>query len=168
MIIWLMGISGAGKTTIGLKLQEFFNQKQKKNYLVDGDEIRNLFENDLGYSTEDRKANVKRIIMGAYILDRNDIIGIICNISPFEELRELARKKIEGYNEIYLKKDLKVSIEKDVKNVYQQNLGKTEIVGVNIGFDEPKHSDLILEVDKMTEEETFKRVVQYIEERYGI
>ena len=105
MIIWLIGILGAGKTTLGRKLEKFYKDKGLKTYLLDGDEVRDLFENDLGYTDQDREANIKRIILGTYLLDRNDIIGIICNISPFQHLRDLARRKIEGYNEIYLDKD---------------------------------------------------------------
>lgn len=167
MIIWLIGISGAGKTTIGLKLKEYFDKINKKNYLLDGDEVRELFNNDLGYSNYDREANIKRIILGAHILDRNDIIGIICNISPFERLRKLSREKIVGYNEIYLKKILIKSINNDIKNIYADNLGKTEIVGVDINFDDPQNSDLILEVDKLTENETLKKIIDYLIDKYG-
>ena len=167
MVIWLIGISGAGKTTIGRKLEEHFNRIGKKNYLLDGDEVRDLFDRDLGYSDADREANIKRILLGAYLLDKNDIIGIICNIGPLEHLRQLARKKIAGYNEIYLKKDIQISIKNDVKGVYKNNLGKTEIVGINATFDEPQAPDLVLEVDKMTEEETYQAVLDYIAAKYG-
>lgn len=167
MILWLMGISGAGKTTIGRRLARHFEEHGVKNYLLDGDEVRDLFDRDLGYSDADREANVKRIILGAYLLDRNDIVGIICNISPLERLRALARKKIAGYNEIYLKKDLQASIENDVKGVYRENTGKTQLVGIDAAFDEPRHPDLTLEVDSMTEEETFRAVLNYVEQKYG-
>ena len=93
MIIWLIGISGAGKTTIGRRLAAHFNTLGVKNYLLDGDEVRDLFDRDLGYSDAEREANIKRIILGAYLLDRNDIVGIVCNISPLEHLRALARRK---------------------------------------------------------------------------
>lgn len=165
MIIWLMGISGAGKTTIGKRLEAYLRQQHIKNYLLDGDEVRDLFDRDLGYSDSDREANIKRIILGAYLLDRNDIVGIICNISPLEHLRALARKKIPGYNEIYLKKDLKISMENDVKGVYRENMGKTQIVGIDAAFDEPQHPDLVLEVDKMTEDETYQAVLDYMTEK---
>lgn len=167
MVIWLIGISGAGKTTIGRKLEQYFNEKGIKNYLLDGDEVRDLFDRDLGYSDADREANIKRIILGAYLLDRNDIVGIVCNISPLEHLRALARKKIAGYNEIYLKKDMQTSIVHDVKGVYRANMGKTPLVGINATFDEPQHPDLVLEVDQMTEEETYRAVLDYLEAKYS-
>ena len=50
MILWLMGISGAGKTTIGNRLKRYLDQEGIKNYLLDGDEVRDLFDRDLGYS----------------------------------------------------------------------------------------------------------------------
>lgn len=167
MIIWLIGISGAGKTTIGRKLETHFEEIGKKCYLLDGDEVRDLFDRDLGYSDADREANIKRIILGAYLLDRNDIIGIICNIGPLEHLRQLARKKIAGYNEIYLKKDIQISMKNDVKGVYQENMGKTQIVGIDATFDEPQMPDLVLEVDKMTVEESYQAVLDYIIAKYG-
>lgn len=167
MIIWLLGISGAGKTTLGRRLEEFYKKKGLKTYLLDGDEVRELFENDLGYTNADREANIKRIILGAYLLDRNDVLGIICNISPFQHLRDLARRKIAGYNEIYLKKDIQISIKNDVKGVYKDNIGKTDIVGLGQSFDEPVNSDLCIEVDRMTEEESFQVIRKYIATKYG-
>ena len=94
-------------------------------------------------------------------------MGIICNIYPLEHLRALAREKIECYNEIYLKKDLRISMQNDVKGVYKANMGKTQIVGIDASFDEPVHADLVLEVDGMAEEETYQAVLNYITEKYG-
>lgn len=167
MILWLIGISGAGKTTIGRKLEKHFKDLNKKCYLLDGDEVRDLFDRDLGYTDADREANIKRIMLGAYLLDRNDIIGIICNIAPLEHLRQLARRKIRGYNEIYLKKDLRASMENDVKGMYQKNMGKTQIVGIDTVFDMPLSPDLTLEVDKMSVEETYQAVLDYVADKYG-
>lgn len=55
----------------------------------------------------------------------------------------------------------------DVKGIYQKNMGKTEIVGIDAVFDEPQTPDLILEVDKMTVEETYQAVLDYIVRKYG-
>ena len=168
MIFWLMGISGAGKTTMGRRMKEYFLEQGRKCYLLDGDEIRELFYRDLGYSEKDREENIKRIILSAYFLDKSDIVGIICNISPFERLRKLARKRINGYNEFYLKKNIQSSMQNDVKGMYRENTGKTEIVGLDTVFEEPEHPDLVLDTDKLTEDETFQHIVDYVEEKYDI
>lgn len=167
MILWLIGISGAGKTTIGRRLEAHFNEIGVKNYLLDGDEVRDFFDRDLGYSDAEREANVKRIILGAYLLDRSGIVGIVCAISPLERMRALARRKIAGYNEIYLQKDLSISMKNDVKGVYRENAGKTQLVGIDVAFDQPRHPDLVLEVDRQTEEETYQAVLSYVVEKYG-
>ena len=80
-------------------------------------------------------------------------------------LEEYARSAY--YNEIYLKKDLNISMKDDVKGVYRKNAGRTQLVGIDATFDEPLHSDLILEVDSMTEEETFQAVLDFIVTKYG-
>ncbi|MDC7279120.1 adenylyl-sulfate kinase [Butyrivibrio fibrisolvens] len=167
MIIWLIGISGAGKTTLGKLLEQHLKECNKKCYLVDGDEVRSLFNNDLGYTDKDRRENIKRIILGAYLLDKNDIIGIICNISPFQELRDLARDKIKDYNEIFLDKDLNISVRNDVKGMYKNNIGKTDIVGIGQRFDDPITCDLRIKVDDMTEDESFKIIKDYLVRKYG-
>ena len=165
MVFWLIGISGAGKTTIGRRLAAYFAEKDVKHYLLDGDEVRAVFDGDLGYSTTDREANIKRIILAAYALDKCGIVTIVCNISPFEHLRRLARDKIAGYKEIYLKRDVTAAMNADVKGVYGKNAGEAEIIGVNIEFDEPKAPDLTLDTNALSEDETFERLIQYMEKK---
>ena len=165
MVFWLIGISGAGKTTLGVRLRDNLNKKNIPNYLLDGDEVRAVFDGDLGFSREDREANIKRIILAAYALDRAGVTAVVCNISPFEHLRALARAKIPGYNEIYLKKDIGVSLNSDVKGIYSANKGKSELIGIDIDFDKPLHPDLIIMVDDESVEESFNRVIQYVESR---
>jgi len=165
MVFWLLGISGAGKSTLGKKLKTHFEENGISFYLIDGDEIRDFFENDLSYSEEDRVANIKRIIYAAYVLNRSGINVIVCNISPFERLRVFVRRKIENYYQIYVKKDLVKSTKDDVKNIYQNNLGITELVGINIKFEEPKNNDLIIDVDHQTVEESFNLLLKFISEK---
>jgi adenylylsulfate kinase len=163
MVIWLMGISGAGKTTIGHEIKKHL----KNAYMIDGDEMRKFFNNDLGYSSIDREANMKRFIVAAHVLDQNDVCTIICCISAFQKHRDFCREKIPGYNEIYLKRDISSSIKNDVKKMYAENKGKTEIIGIDIVFDEPTNPDLILETDKLSIDETIERLTQYLIKKYG-
>jgi len=167
MVIWLMGISGSGKSTIGAWLQKYLDRCGLDPAMLDGDTVRAFFNNDLGYSKDDRIANIKRIIFGAHLLStvcKKNVI--VCNIAPFEQLRLFAREKLPEYVEIYLKKDVGKSMTSDVKNVYKNSAGKTEIVGVDIVFEEPRHSDLVVDVDTMTKEQTRETIAQFLIKRF--
>lgn len=166
MVIWLIGLSGSGKTTLGTRLKDYCDKSKKKTYLIDGDSVRAFFKNDLGYSREDRMENIKRIILAAYVLSRNDIIVIVCNIAPFEELRRFSRERIPGYNEIYLKKDVGVCVKADVKKMYRENMGVTEIAGLDVAFDEPLHSDLVVDVENETVDESLGKIIGYFNKKY--
>jgi len=166
MVIWLIGISGSGKSTLGEKLKNHFDSRQIPAFRIDGDSVRKFFDNDLGYSREDRMENIKRILLSAHVLSQCGIRVIVCNIHPFEELRRFARNKIPGYNEIYLKKNIDRSMAEDVRNVYRSQKGKTPLVGIDLAFDEPGQSDLILETDRETPDASFKRIIAFLESKY--
>jgi len=154
-----MGVSGAGKTTLGTLIKKYLDEKNIKNYMIDGDEIRSLFDNDLGYTTEDRKLNVKRIMLGAYLLEKNGIVPIVCNIHPFEELRQLARTKLNDYHQIFINKQV------DENYTVRGNVDTKNIVGKDIQFDYPENSDLTVNVGEMSIEESFEMIKKYVEEK---
>jgi len=162
MVVWLIGISGAGKTTLGTKLKKYYDKKNIKSFILDGDLVRGFYNNDLGYSKDDRIANIKRIMLSTYVLEQNGIIPIVCNISPFEELRDFARKKFEDYHEIYLYKNIQIATKNDVKNIYKNNLNRTSIVGIDMVFEKPYHSNLTIDVDKEDIEQSFHKLIKYI------
>lgn len=163
MVIWLIGISGSGKTTLGKKLHDYFLSKHIPSFIIDGDLVRNFFDNDLSYSKEDRVSNIKRILLAASILEQNNIIPIVCNISPFEHLRDFARSKLNDYHEIYLKKNINVAKKTDIKGMYKDNIDKTKIVGFDMDFENPQKCNLILNIDDETEEISFKNIIKYIQ-----
>lgn len=166
MVIWLLGISGAGKTTLGLKLKEYFDDQGLKSFILDGDIVRSFFDNDLSYSVDERRQNIKRILLAANVLERNGIIPIVCNISPFEDLRQFARKKLNNYIQIYLKKSLSHAQTDDVKNIYRDNISKSMIVGIDLEFEHPSNNELVIPVDSEDVEESFSRIKTMLNERY--
>ena len=157
MIIWLIGISGSGKTTLAKELKRYFDKRNIKSYIIDGDLVRDFFDRDLGYSKKERIENIKRVIISAKVLEENGIIPIVANISPFEELRNFARKKFDKYIEIYLKRDLENIKNKDF--VYSDK----NVVGVDLEFEEPKNSDLVIDTGKESVNNSLEKIIELIE-----
>ena len=161
MVIWLLGLSGSGKTTLGWKLQSYLEDISIPNYMIDGDDARSFFENDLGYSFKDRKTNLKRILYGAHVLSKAGMVTIVCNIGPFEDIREFARENLSDYKEVYLKCGIDECVRRDPKGVYKKNMGKTDIIGLEIEFAAPKTPDLILDTKIESEKESFEKLLDF-------
>ncbi|MFC1921517.1 adenylyl-sulfate kinase [Chloroflexota bacterium] len=167
MVIWLIGLSGSGKTTLGNKLKDYCDTLEQKSFIIDGDLVRGFFDNDLGYSREERMANIKRIMLAANVLSQSGTIAIVCNISPFEELRQFARRKFADYVEIYLNQDVSALRKDDVKGMYRNNAGKTDIVGLDLKFDKPLYSDLTINTGVENVEQSFQKIVGFLKTRYS-
>jgi len=166
MVVYLIGLSGSGKTTLGNKLKSYLDHVGRPCYLMDGDLIRQFFDGDLGYSAEERRAHIKRILLAAYVLSENNVTTIVCNIAPFEDLRQFARHKIPEYNQIYLKKDLEKCISEDAKGLYQRCKNKQPLVGYDLCFEPPLQNDLVLETQHESVEESFARLLAFLQAKY--
>ena len=143
----------------------YFEELGVPHYFLDSDELRNLFDRDLGYDYADRVANLKRIITAAYVLERCGITVVVCNVSHLEHIRQLARLKLSNYHEIYLKKDIDSALKSDVRGIYESNLGKTEIIGLDADFENPTTPDLVIDTDELSEDDTFERIKSYLKKR---
>ena len=163
MIIWLIGISGSGKSTLGSLLCSRISKTENRVRLIDGDIVRAFFNNDLGYSKKEREENIKRIIYGAYLLENENIITIVCNISPFQKLREFCRFKFKNYIEIYLEKDFETAKKNDFKGVYNKSkISCSDIVGSDILFDYPTSCDLKISTDSCSIENSLEKIVEFL------
>ena len=144
MIIWIIGLSGAGKTTLGSCLCEKLRLKGKAVVMLDGDEIRNLFSNDLSHSLEDREKNADRIFnLGQFIASQGIIV--ICPIlSIFTKHRKLNRNSENKYYEIFIDTPLDILEKRDSKGIYEKfNKGKIcNVAGKDLNFPIPTNPDL--------------------------
>jgi len=154
MVIWVIGLAGSGKSTISKIINKSFLKNKLPTVLIDGDVIRKIFGNDLGYSIEDRLKNAERIRELCKLLDKNGI-NIICAIlSVSEKDRNWCRKNLSSYIEVFINVPISL-IEKrgyrDLYTKYDRGL-ISNVVGKDIKFDIPKSSDFIIDNSQSKED----------------
>ncbi|MCI8378513.1 MAG: adenylyl-sulfate kinase [Lachnospiraceae bacterium] len=141
IVYWLTGLSGAGKTTIG---EHFFQmlRKQKENVIfLDGDVLREVFGNDLGYSKKDRFQCAMRYSRLCKLLSEQGQDVVLCTISMFRKVRDWNRQNINKYKEIYIEVPMEVLEQRNQKGLYQSG---GDVVGVDLELELPENPDLIM------------------------
>ena len=165
-VIWFTGLSGAGKTTLARRLEhELF----KRGFLVqglDGDIIRSGINNNLGFSPEDRTENIRRIAEVSKLFLHSGVFTINAFISPTREIRHMAMDIIgkEDFIEVYVNAPLEVCEQRDVKGLYARaREGKIkDFTGISAPFEEPVEPDLEIRTDKLTVEESVKKLLDFV------
>ena len=163
-VIWLTGLSGAGKTTLAKQLEKELVSRGYLAQILDGDNIRTGINNNLGFSPEDRYENIRRIAEISKLFLHCGIITINCFISPTEEIREMARHIIGAadFIEIYVNAPLDICEERDVKGLYSRaRRGEIkEFTGITAPFEVPRKHDLEVRTDLCSVEESVKQILE--------
>lgn len=164
-VVWLTGLSGAGKSTIGQLLATELREHGHKVELLDGDEIRTHLSKGLGFSRTDRDINVKRIAYVAHLLARNGVIAITAAISPYREAREWARRTTEQFVEVFVKCPLSVCARRDVKGLYELAFtGQIEnFTGVSDPYEEPEYPDITVDTSEQTPAESMHNIMAHLQ-----
>lgn len=149
ILYWITGLSGSGKTTIGNRLYYELRQKQANVVILDGDVLKRIVSNDLGYTESDRRKRAIQYAQICKMLTDQGIIVICCTIAMYDEVREWNRKNNKSYVEIFLDVPMDVLIKRDQKGIYSQyENGKiNNVAGIDIQVEFPKNSDLVLKND---------------------
>jgi adenylylsulfate kinase len=166
--LWFTGLSGSGKTTITTHLVRELRSRGTKLEVLDGDIVRENLSKGLGFSKEDRDTNIRRIAFVADLLSRNGVPVITAAISPYRDIRDEAREKMDSrFIEIYTKAPLEVCEERDVKGLYAKaRAGEIkEFTGISDPYEPPENPELVIETDKQSPEESAQQIVDYLEQR---
>jgi adenylylsulfate kinase len=165
-VIWLTGLSGAGKTTLAKHLEEALFGKGYLTQVLDGDNIRSGINSNLGFSDTDRLENIRRIAEISKLFMNCGIITINCFISPTEDIRDLARQVIgaDDFIEVYVNAPLNICEDRDVKGLYSRaRRGEIkEFTGITSPFEVPENIDLEIRTDLLSIEESVKRMLEVI------
>ena len=118
-VFWLTGLSGSGKSTMAKQLERQLFNEGFVVQVLDGDNVRSGINNNLGFSEDDRKENIRRIAEIAKLFSRSGIVTICSFVSPKNDLREMAQRIIgDEFHLVYISSSLKKCEERDVKGLY--------------------------------------------------
>ncbi|HTN43860.1 MAG TPA: adenylyl-sulfate kinase [Nitrospiria bacterium] len=164
--IWLTGLPSAGKTTLAHLLGKRIRERGITSIeILDGDVIRMNLCKDLGYSPEDRMTNIRRIAFVSQLLTRHGVIVIVAAISPYRESRELARREIKNFVEVFVKCPIDVLIERDVKGLYKKALAGNlpHFTGVSDPYEEPLNPEILIETNREAPEASAAKILGLLE-----
>jgi bifunctional enzyme CysN/CysC len=160
LTIWLTGLSGAGKTTLGEAVYERLRAVNLRAELLDGDVVRKHLSKGLGFQRQDRDENIRRIGFVAGLLTRNGVVAIVAAISPYREAREAVRREIGRFVEVFVNAPIDVCEQRDRKGLYR--LARAGALPGFTGMDDPYEPPLNPEVECRTDRESVAESVDKI------
>ena len=141
-VYFFTGLSGAGKTTIGGLFHRRLKAAKPNVILLDGDQIRPVYNEDIGYDDESRIRGAHRTFRVARMLAEQGTDVVVCSICMYSSLRAWNRENIENYKEIYIRAARETLFKRNQKGLYSAG---RNVVGVDLPFDEPKTPDIIID-----------------------
>uniref|UniRef100_A0A4W4FBC2 Uncharacterized protein n=1 Tax=Electrophorus electricus TaxID=8005 RepID=A0A4W4FBC2_ELEEL len=169
--VWLTGLSGAGKTTVGFALEEYLVSHAIPCYSLDGDNIRHGLNKNLGFSAADREENVRRIAEVAKLFADAGLVCITSFISPFTKDRNEARKIHESsrlpFFEVFVNAPLEVCESRDVKGLYKKaRAGEIKgFTGIDSDYEKPDSPELVLKTGELTVNECIQSLVELLKDQ---
>lgn len=162
LVIWFTGLSGAGKSTLAIELERKLYTEGLLTEVLDGDKIRNGMNNNLGFSTEDRIENIRRISEVGKLFCDCGVVAISAFISPTISVRQMARKIIGevDFFEVYVSTSLAVCEERDPKGLYKKARAGIikDFTGISAPYEAPKEANLVIDTSIYSVEESVKLI----------
>jgi adenylylsulfate kinase len=169
--VWFTGLSGSGKSTIAVALEQVLLQRGKHAYCLDGDNVRHGLNKNLGFSAEDREENIRRIGEVAKLFADAGLIALTSFISPYRADRDKARKLHDDtdldFIECYVECPLDVAEQRDPKGLYKKaRAGEIKgFTGIDDPYEAPLNPELILRTDQYSVAECVQQVLDLLDEK---
>lgn len=166
MILWLTGLSGAGKSTIADRLEQEIQSCGKHTYLLDGDNLRHGLNSDLGFSLEDRMENVRRAAETAKLMVDAGLMVIVALISPLRSQRDAARALVaeREFIEIFVDAPLDVCEARDPKGLYARaRRGEIpDFTGIDSPYEAPLEPEIRVDTSELSVGEAVARILDWL------
>ncbi len=166
-VLWFTGLSGAGKTTIARALEPILRERGLRVERLDGDVVRQSLTRDLGFSREDRYANIERVAFVAKLLSRNGVAVLASFISPYRDMRDHVRREVTNFIEVYVSAPVEVCAQRDVKGLYARAVAGEipNFTGISDPYEPPENPEIVLPTHEQSVEESVAAVLAYLETR---
>jgi len=163
-VLWLTGLSGAGKSTIANMVEKKLARMNRHTFLLDGDNVRHGLNRDLGFTDADRVENIRRLGEVAKLMTDAGLIVITAFISPFRSERDMVRQMIRAgeFFEIHVDTPLAVAEERDVKGLYKKaRAGELKnFTGIDSPYEAPLNPEIRIDTTKLTVEQAADVIVE--------
>ena len=168
VLLWFTGLSGSGKSTIATELQKRLLKEKNIVYILDGDNVRQSLNKDLGFSQEDRRENIRRIGEVAKLFVDAGLIVIAALVSPYKEDRDDVRKNLgKHFVEVYIKCNLKECEKRDTKGLYKKaRAGEIQdFTGISAPYEEPSNPEIVIDTEKQSVKESVNIIYEHLKNK---
>ena len=166
VMVWFTGLSGSGKSTIAMGVERELHKRGILCRILDGDNIRAGINSNLGFSSEDRMENIRRIAEIGKLFVQTGVVTLACFVSPTNDMRRLARDIIgeQDFKEVYVSTPLEECERRDVKGLYARaRKGDVkDFTGISAPFETPENPTLEVDTSCLSLEESVKRVLDMV------
>ena len=165
-VVWLTGLSGAGKSTIANHAEEKLVARGRHTYLLDGDNVRRGLNRDLGFTEQDRVENIRRVAEVARLMVDAGLIVLVAFISPFRDERSTARELFEPgeFVEVYVDTPIAVAEARDPKGLYKKaRRGELkDFTGIDSPYEPPEAPEIHLDTTQLSADAAADKILAYL------
>ena len=165
-VVWLTGLSGAGKSTVARALERELFQRSMHTYVLDGDNLRHGLNSNLGFTPEDRAENIRRVSEVAKLMADAGTVVITSFISPYRMDRRMAREIVlqagAEFVEIFVDAPLEVCEQRDPKGLYQKaRAGKLKgFTGIDAPYEAPEDPEIAVHTHEQSPQESVNQILE--------
>jgi len=167
--LWLTGLSGSGKSTIAVAAEAALREQGRLTYILDGDNIRQGLNSNLGFSPEDRTENIRRIGEVSKLFTDAGVIVLTAFISPYREDRDQVREIMAGgdFLEVHVSADVETCEGRDVKGLYKKaRAGEIpNFTGISAPYEAPEKPELVVDSAAQSVEESVAQLLGFLQDK---